>query len=399
MTVIYQGNSHTGPTIAAVDGNDDPFELASSTVTLTVQDQRGDTLLTHYITLDGLGAVTSSDGMALESTSTAGVVINTLTQGETDTFPVGWVRWFATLTDSNGNTWPLDDGAWEVRSDTQTFTVVRGVTRRDIRRRALTKLGDLLIVRATEAGSISTLIDRIHLSGEPDAYRGREILFTGGTVANRGEQRYVTGSSRTNRSLTMDYDLPAATAEGDEAELINMRGTGYRFSDIEIAIDAAVESASNMAPEHVIWEVSDTYDKDVGTITIPDDWIAISAVDWREASDQPWQALDFHQKRLGSGWTLDRARRLINISGERSLTLHERAVRIYGLRAPQAIPNDDDVTGINAEWLVARVVAELSSAAYRRSPTPERRDMLSYDLENERIIRTRVTKRSGAMRL
>lgn len=397
---IYQGNTHTGPTIAVVDDDDEPFELASCTITLTVTDQRGDTLLTHHITLDGLGAVTSSDGLSLQSTSTAGVVINTLSAAETAALPLGWVRWQATLTDSDGNTWPIDQDAWEIATTAPTYTVAHGVTRRDIRRRILSRLGDLLLVTATAEGSTTTFIDQVHLIGEPDAYRGRQILFTGGTVDNLGEERYITGSARTNRSVTMDYDLPAIPQIGDEAEIANFRGTGYRFIDVAIAIDAAVEDAADMAPEPVTLELTDHYNKDLGGVTIPDDWVAVSAVDWREDTDQPWQALSWTSQRLGSGWGVDRARRIITISGERSRYIHDKAVRIYGLRKPLPIPHDDSVTGINSEWLVARAVANLSSAMYRRNPTNERRDMLGYDIENERMVRTRVTKRSqGVIRL
>ena len=198
----------------------------------------------------------------------------------------------------------------------------------------------------------------------------------------------------------MDYDLPEATALGDQAEIVNFRGTGYKFAEVDIALDAAVDDAADMAPEPVTLDVADLYNKDLGGITIPDDWVAVSAVDWREADDQPWQHLEHEGRRLSSGWGLDRSRRIITISGERSRYIHERAVRIYGMRKPSPIPFDDDVTGINPEWLVARSVANLSSAAYRRNPTTERRDMLGYDIENERMVRTRVTKRSaGVLRL
>jgi hypothetical protein len=394
MSTIRPGNTYTEPVTSIVDGSGNPFNLAGTTVTLTVRNLRGTVELTHTLVINNLGDVLISDGLALQSTMEAGVVVNTLSAVETAALSDGWYRWQVQLTDSTGNTWDVDEGAWEVRSSTQ-YVVRNGVTRREIRRRILGKLGDLVIVQATDAGSLSTMIDRIRLTGEPDAYRGRQIMLTGGTVANLGEQRYVTGSSRTNRSLTVDYDFPAETAVGDEAELINTHGTGYRFDDVAIAIDAAVESASNMAREPVVLDVTDTYNRATGDLTIPDDWVAVTGVDWRNSSDEPWNALEMAGKRLSSGWGVDRARRLITISGERSLYLDTKAVRIYGLRKPQPIPNDDDVTGINAEWLVARAVSELSSASYRKNPTPEKRDMLSFDLENERIIRTRVTQRSG----
>jgi len=56
---------------------------------------------------------------------------------------------------------------------------------------------------------------------------------------------------------------------------------------------------------------------------------------------------------------------------------------------------DTDTTEVNAEWLIARCVSELSAAAYRRTPTPERERVMGYDLQNEQSIRSRVTKRSA----
>ena len=186
MSIIRPGNSYTEPITSIVDGDEQPFPLNDTTTVLTVADARGDTVLTHTLVINALGNIVTSDGLAPQSTVAAGVVVNTLSAAETTALAEGWYHWLMEFTDTSGITWEVDSGAWEVKAQ-QTYRVAHGTTRREIRRRILSRLGDFLLVTATEDGSTTTLIDRIHLIGEPDAYRGRQIMFTGGTVENLGQ--------------------------------------------------------------------------------------------------------------------------------------------------------------------------------------------------------------------
>ena len=70
-------------------------------------------------------------------------------------------------------------------------------------------------------------------------------------------------------------------------------------------------------------------------------------------------------------------------------------MRLIGQTIPDIPVDDDDTTEVNAEWIIARCVSELSSAAYRRNPTPDRERVMGYDLQIEQSVRSRVTKRSA----
>ena len=268
------------------------------------------------------------------------------------------------------------------------------VTRKDIRRGVLRKLGDLIVLTATSAGTTTTMKDARNLIGEPDAYRGRFIRFTGGTASNLGEIRYISGSSRTDRTITLDDALPAATADGDEAEVVNMHGLGYRFQDVDMAIDTAFQAAVDFAPVQAAYSAG-TFDEDSPYIAIPDSWVAISGVEWQDPDTLVWNRMAYHNRKYGNGWTLDRPSRRVFVSGPTAARVDGATMRLIGQTIPDIPVDDDDTTEVNAEWIIARCVSELSSAAYRRNPTPDRERVMGYDLQIEQSVRSRVTKRSA----
>jgi len=390
--MIRKGNSYIEtPSVSLTNPDNSPFELSGSTVTLTATDTSGDIVLTHSMVVDVFGHVTSSHGLSLAGTSSQGVVNNTLTAAETSAMD-GWVRWSMTVRDVSGNTTDVEEGAWDVRVK-RDYMVPNGISKRDLRRRILHMLGDLTIVVATDNGSDVTLIDRRRLIGEAGAYRGMQCMIVTPGL-NYTAERYVTGSSRDNRSISFDHPLPIATVVGDEAELINFRGMGYHFDMVNRSIEYAVEAAADAAVEAVMLTNLDTYER-YGTIAIPDDWISIGAVQWRDADDQPWQNLTYSSRALGSGWSIDRSNRTIVIGGERSHRINDRSTQIHGFRRPEIPVNDDDLVGINADWLTAQCVAELSMAAYRRNPTQERQQVMAMDYQHAGILRSRVIRRTG----
>src|SRR6478736_8217582 len=210
--MIRKGNSYIEtPSVSLTNPDNSPFELSGSTVTLTATDTSGDIVLTHSMVVDVFGHVTSSHGLSLAGTSSQGVVNNTLTAAETSAMD-GWVRWSMTVRDVSGNTTDVEEGAWDVRVK-RDYMVPNGISKRDLRRRILHMLGDLTIVVATDNGSDVTLIDRRRLIGEAGAYRGMQCMIVTPGL-NYTAERYVTGSSRDNRSISFDHPLPIATVVG-----------------------------------------------------------------------------------------------------------------------------------------------------------------------------------------
>jgi hypothetical protein len=390
---LRQGNSYIEtPEVTLTKADDTPFELAGSTVRLTATNPDGTTALTHTLVVNAFGTVTTSNGLSMVGPSTNGVVTNTLTKPETAAMS-GWIHWVMTVTGTDGNTNDVASGGWNILPSIQ-YVVPNGVTVRSIRRRILQRLGDLIVATASEDCTDGTFCDKVRLVGEPNAYRGMQALFVS-PGPNYGEERYVTGSSRDDRAISFDYSLPTAVNMGDEVELINFRGMGYKFDDVTRALEAAIEGASDTASEPVMMVNTSAFTDASGVIHIPDDWIAVGGVQWRDADDLPWNNLTYSSRHLGSGWSVDRANRTITIGGERSKRINDKMTQIYGFRRPQMPTNDLDLVGINAEWLVAECVSRLSQAAFRRTPTQERQQVMAMDVQDAGILRSRVLRRTG----
>lgn len=389
---IKPGNTHTFST-TVLDEDGALWQLSDSSIIETITDLYGTTVLTHTLVVDDTGTAIVEDGITMIGASADGSIERELTAVETAALDDGWYRYDLDLIDSTGNRYDIENGAWQIKS-THTPVQATGITRLDLRRNILRRLGDLIIVRATATGTTTTLIDQRNLIGEPDAYRGRFIRITGGTVGNMGEIRYISGSSRSNRSITLDDALPEITAIGDEAEIANMHGTGYRFQDVDTAIDSAFQAAADFALETVAYEAG-TFDEDTPYIQIPPEWVTISGVEWQDPDTLVWNRMAYHHRKYGEGWTLDRPSMRVYVSGSMPDRINEATIRLIGQQRPTTPVYDSDRTNLNAEWIIARCVSELSSAAYRRMPTPERERIMGYDLQNEQSVRSRVTKRSS----
>jgi hypothetical protein len=389
---IKPGNTHEFST-QIFDEDGEPWNLASASVIETIRSLNGTEVYEHTLIVDAFGVASVEDGIVLVGDAINGQIERQLTSIETAALDDGWYRYDLDLIDTTGNRYDIEDGAWKIKSGS-SYVAETGMTRKNIRRRVLSRLGDLLVVTATSTGTDTTLVDARNLIGEPDSYRGRFIRFTGGTVANIGEIRYISGSSRSTRTITLDDALPSATAVGDEAEIANIRGTGYRFQDVDMAIDAAFEAAADFALEQVSYTAG-TYDEDTPYIDIPPTWVSISGVDWQDPDTLVWSRMSYHHRKYGDGWTLDRPGMRVYISGETSARVNGGEIRLIGQDRPTIPVNDDDRTNINSEWIIARCVSELSSSAYRRMPTPDRERVMGYDLQNEQSVRSRVTKRSS----
>jgi hypothetical protein len=88
---IIRGDTHVIRIEITNTVNELPTDLAGKTVTVTCRkkDDSGPVLYQHFITVNALGAVTASSGMALDSVSTTGVIIETITSTESAAFKTG----------------------------------------------------------------------------------------------------------------------------------------------------------------------------------------------------------------------------------------------------------------------------------------------------------------------
>lgn len=266
---------------------------------------------------------------------------------------------------------------------TASVVTTSGSTRKQVRRDVLADLGDILILTATGDGTDVTLIDTDNLYGEVDAYRGREVRFTGGTAGNLGEIRYVTGSSASQRAIGWGVALPADTATGDEAELVNTRGLGFRSLDVDRTIARALRSlAGDSRALFPLEAETETFARGTG-IAIPATFRTVEDVLWQEPDDEAiWHAIPKANRAEGQGWWVDRAERELKITGRPALRSDTMTVKIMGLGVPSEPNSDDDTIPVSHDWLVAATQALLARARHMRMATPEN-ERLMYGLQQE----------------
>jgi len=228
-------------------------------------------------------------------------------------------------------------------------------TRLAIRRRVSDLLSDLKIATATVVGSTTQFTDSARLSAPLNAYAGREAYFTGGTIANLGQQRYVSAST-TSGQLTVAA-LPAAVQVGDEIELRNMRNQSWGVDEIHRAINSAASDG-----DVGLWAIAQntvgTFFWTAPTLTIPSNYAFIHGVDYQDSSGF-WHEIEPANSSDLPGWWVVRGQRLLQINGSRGWGLDGASIRISGSKRFSPMTVDTDTTGINPEWLCYQTAAYL----------------------------------------
>ncbi len=271
---------------------------------------------------------------------------------------------------------------------------MRLTSRRKLRRDVLRGLGDLRVLTATSTGTDVDFRDSVNLTGEPGIYRGREVIFVQGTSANVGEIRYVTGSSQTLNAIGFGDALPAATATGDVAEMVNTRGTGFHIQEIHDAINQAIRNIGDralvpMPVEHLSYTAGDE-------LAIPDEFLTIEDVQWLDENDEDvWHSIRRSPRVTAGGWSVNKGSRTISLAGSAPSLVDGRTVRVWGLAEPEELFADGDETTIDPEYLTMQARANLALERFMRNPTPET-ERISFLFEQRAgILRAKaVTRRS-----
>ena len=265
------------------------------------------------------------------------------------------------------------------------------MNRRDLRRTIMRGLGDMIVLTATEDGDTTTFIDAVHLHGEPGHYAGRLAYISGGTAANLDLTRSVRGSSQSATSITFQLALPAATATGDELELVNTFGMGWTFEDIHNAINEAIAEASTYGAVPISTDVAEVFDEaGTRTVAIPDTFVGVNGVQVLDDRDQP---VNVRRANVfgANGWAVDHANREILIAGRMAALAHERTVRLYGYGNPEPLDNDDDDTALDPEWLHHKIRSILLLNPIRARQGTDWQGQGLYHADEANRLRARLT--------
>jgi hypothetical protein len=271
-------------------------------------------------------------------------------------------------------------------------------SRTTIRQDVGTALGDMFIATATSAGTTTTFLDVNTLVLPANEYKGRTIWFSDGTVANLEQSRKINGSTPGTGTVQWAVALPSATAAGDEAEMWNLRGTGWEPQEI----NRLIKMAHREAQEHIPIPLTSsefTWDEDAPTLTIPEAMIAVTGVEYQHQVSEAWNAIPRAQRRGAPGYYVQREDRTIRIDGPLRYGLDGFTLRIHGEQRESPMVDDSDLTQINVEYLVARVCEMACSALLLRTPDPGlvRDKMLTFQGE-ARAKRTMAIPRRAVNR-
>ena len=266
----------------------------------------------------------------------------------------------------------------------------------------MAKVGDLTLSTATANSGSSTWTDTLNIVGDAGRYAGREMLITAGTPGNIGQVRYV---SQSNKQATLQFNtgLPFPVFKGDEAEIINTRGSGFRFQDVHNALNHCLAVAKVQVP---IMADLDAFDVTSREIPIPSEFNEVHTVQYRRDDDlhnTGWQTLHSARALGQDGWSIDRASRSIVISGRTGQWLDGQHVRLHGLGLAQPLTHDDDMIDVAVDWLVHAAAAFLLlqsiNASSSLTPDWERKGNYFQQIADSLIDRTRPRRRPNSVKV
>jgi hypothetical protein len=229
-------------------------------------------------------------------------------------------------------------------------------------------LGDCLVVTATADGTNQSFIDDDNLDGPNGAYKGFDIYFTGGTADNLELRRRIADSTQAVGRVTWNKVLPAETAEGDEAELWNLRGIGIKAIEVNEALNWALALAGKQADIPIVAVVSGAFSRDSPRVSIPTEVTrGMYGMSW-EDGEGVVRTIDRASDPYDEGWYYDQASRTIVIGGSYLSPMDGMTLTINGLGTPPSLLTDDDTTTLDPEWLVAEATKRVISAIRVRNP-------------------------------
>jgi hypothetical protein len=254
-------------------------------------------------------------------------------------------------------------------------------TRRAIRQAVADRLDDLKVLTATvDSGGYGTLRDDIELTDATNAYLASQAMPISGTALNLGQIVRVVGSDAASHTITVTPDLPAMPVEGDQWELVNLNGKGWRFQDYHRFINQVFADASEMALVHITTTVSGGFDEGTPTVVIPDDFDSISGVSFVDGEDVQMIRRARRPGPYSDGYWLDRSTRTLRIEGGYRSYASGADITLTGLGPQAAMTDDDDTTTIDLRWLVPEVAARMAESA---SLNDNRRQSLADRLRNQ----------------
>jgi hypothetical protein len=286
-----------------------------------------------------------------------------------------------------------------IEISTTTAVNTRGMSRLEIRQMAGMGTGDLIVARASQDGTNVQFYDDGKLLRPREEYVGRRIYFVGGTAENLGKIRRIVSASSAQGLVQWSSTLPAATQEGDIAELWGRHELGWEPDDVNRFIAQAHLEASSHFQISATAELG-AFSASSPSLSIPSSFVAVTGVEWYDESiphTTDWTNLDKARNRNGPGYWVDKANRTVLIAGNPRRSLDTKTVRLRGYIKERPLEYDADVTNLNVEWIVARVKELMFNQLSMRTDNIQVAMSMAAQFRQEAMVkRTMVMPRRAA---
>lgn len=264
-------------------------------------------------------------------------------------------------------------------------------TRLDLVRRAARLCKELIVLTATEDGTMTAFVDAVELPKYAvGSLAHRECLCVSGHPSNVGEMRVVALNNTVSPGpvISLNTGFPQPVKAGDRFYLVRDRSKGYSFREYRETINdviADIRRFHPMATSAIVFPLISDYNEI--TILIPPDWSHYSGVEVRRGAGDGWNREapivganahrhgPYHGSGLRGPWIpVPRAMRRGDlgahlIEGTRTVELvghyghlarsFDSSFRLIGARYPDQLDSDEEWTSIDPEWLSYQVASRL----------------------------------------
>lgn len=233
------------------------------------------------------------------------------------------------------------------------------LTRRDLRRKVAGDLRDQMTVTAHEGSSNNLIIDPVELSHFDNTLVSSQLLcVSSASPANVGHIARVTGSDQRAKSISFDPPTPEPVSAGDEFDLVNLRGAGFRLQDYTFQIDSYVRQEAHRYPrkaisEPILFDAAEPY------LEIPEDWIGVFEVTL--IVDGQMGTVKASRSNGARGWWADPTNRVVSIGGSDAGICHGNYVVLHGLTPHPLLETDDDPCFMDGEHLALTAMSKLAA--------------------------------------
>lgn len=273
--------------------------------------------------------------------------------------PAGHYVLLVRYNDVNTQTFEIewDLAASAVSAVTPLVTSANGVTRKELRRAVYRLLGDMVLLTATQDSDGSSFIDEDNIVQGAGNYAARQLYVTSSNAGNQYQARRVSGNA--GSTLQLSRALPEVVLTGDEAELVNTYGQGFRIEDVHAAIEEAIAALRPMVP--IQYTYPDAFAETERALAIPDEFATVDRVEWRNPvyTSSSWTQLQRAQALGEQGWFVDAATRELYIGNTSAFQLRDATIRIAGMQRVAMPANDTDLVPVNREYVRYKVAGEL----------------------------------------